>query len=73
MTCPRCGTFEITARAMSAFRKYESEELDRNRYLLSGRARAATLEDRVERFDSKDFAAAEGGRSKSPTPKKRCG
>ena len=36
-------------------------QLDSNRYILSGRARNASLEGRVERFHAEDFGAAERG------------
>ena len=38
----------------------------KNRYLLSGRARNATLENRVEEFHLDDFGAAERGELREP-------
>jgi hypothetical protein len=61
VTCPRCGTFEITDMAVALYEHHASRTLKRNRYLLSGRARAGTLGGRTEHFDVDDFAAAEKG------------
>ncbi|MES1164293.1 MAG: hypothetical protein ABUR63_00935 [Verrucomicrobiota bacterium] len=62
VTCRRCGTFEITSTAWALYAPEESKPaLDRNRYLLSGRARRATVEKRIERFDEKDLGRVERG------------
>ena len=66
VTCPRCGTFEITGKAWSAFDRYLSPELEENRYLLSGRARAATLNGEVVRLDMEDLGQAERGEMTEP-------
>jgi hypothetical protein len=64
--CPRCGTFEIAGDAWAAFENHLSANLGRNRYLLSGRARVATLNGEVVRFEMKDFVAAERGEIAEP-------
>ncbi|HVR01670.1 MAG TPA: hypothetical protein VMT47_06040, partial [Polyangia bacterium] len=51
---------------MNAYRNHQSPGLDANRFLLSARARKATLEGRIERFEIKDFVAAE--RNEIPEP-----
>ena len=66
VTCPRCGTFEITQKAWSAFKDHLSTTLEKNRYLLSGRTRVATLHDQVVRLDVEDFGRAE--RDEIPHP-----
>jgi hypothetical protein len=60
-SCRRCGNFEADGNAVSAFRNHTRDGWPGNSYLLSGRARNASEEGRVERFHMKDFGAAERG------------
>jgi hypothetical protein len=66
LSCPRCGTFEIDGSAWAAYQNHHSRGFNKYRYLLSGRARNATLEGRLLRFEMDDFAAAEDGKLTEP-------
>jgi diguanylate cyclase (GGDEF)-like protein len=67
VTCRRCGTFEIDGDAWALFPpEVVRPGLDRHRYLLSGRARNATLGGRVEGFHLNDFGAAADGNLREP-------
>ena len=64
--CLRCGKFEADGNAVRAFRNHVRDGWPRNSYLLSGRARNASEQGRVERFHMKDFGAAERGEIPEP-------
>jgi len=62
LTCVRCGRFEVNGFALAHYENRSSYGLNRNRYLLSGRARNATLDGRNLRSNDEDFDAAEQGK-----------
>jgi hypothetical protein len=59
--CVRCGTFEVAGIACALYENQHTAGWEQNRHLLSGRARNATIEGRVEHFELEDFGAAEHG------------
>jgi diguanylate cyclase (GGDEF)-like protein len=60
VTCDRCGTFDVDDMAWSLYENQHTPGWTQNRYLLSGRARNATIEGRtwVTPEQSKDYPVA---------------
>jgi hypothetical protein len=71
VTCPRCGRFEIAGDAWNLYEQYPSATVAKNRYLLSGRARNASLDGRVDRFVLQDFSDAEHDRIPTKTTEEK--
>jgi hypothetical protein len=64
--CVRCGTFDVDGMAWRLYENHHAPGWEQNRHLLSGRARNATLEGRVEAFHLDDFGDAEHGKLREP-------